>query len=119
MKTRSSLEICLPLVLCAAACVASLPMLILSLVWLTLGVCSIGYRSLRELPTEGISRQWLSGPRSIVLWFYHLAWWPWYMRFELREIAARTRLAIETSCRRMRRKGSLTASKQTPEHDDQ
>jgi hypothetical protein len=119
MKTRSSFEIRLPLVLFGVACLASPPTLILSLIWLTLGACSIGHHSLEELPAEGVPRQWLRGPRSIVLWFYHLAWWPWYMRFELREIAARTRLAIETSCRRMRRKGSLTASKQTPEHDDQ
>lgn len=119
MKTRSSLEICLPLVLCVAACLASLPTLILSLIWLTLGACSIGYRSLTELPSDGIPRRWLRGPRSVVLWFYHLVWWPWYMRFELREIAARARVAIETGCRRIRRKGSLTASKQWSDRDDQ
>ena len=91
MKTRSSFEICLPLVLCVAACLVSLPTLILTLIWLTLGAASIGYRSLAELPTDGIPRQWLRGPRSICLWFYHLTWWPWYMRAELREIAARIR----------------------------
>jgi hypothetical protein len=57
MKTRSSFEICLPLVLCVAACLVSLPTLILTLIWLTLGAASIGYRSLAELPTDGIPRQ--------------------------------------------------------------
>ncbi|MGF6725202.1 hypothetical protein P3T43_004573 [Paraburkholderia sp. GAS41] len=57
MKTRKSFEICLPLVLCVAACLVSLPTLILTLIWLTLGAASIGYRSLAELPTDGIPRQ--------------------------------------------------------------
>jgi hypothetical protein len=49
MQTRSSFEICLPLVLLILARCASLPILILSLIWLTLGVCSIGHHSLKEL----------------------------------------------------------------------
>lgn len=48
MKTRSSFEICLPLVVFGVACLASLPTLILSLLWLTLGACSVGHRSLEE-----------------------------------------------------------------------
>jgi hypothetical protein len=118
MKTRSSFEICLPLVLCVTACLASLPTLILSLVWLTLGACSIGHRSLDELPSIGIPRQWLHGPRSIVLWFYHLAWWPWYMRFELRAIAARAGEAIESGCRRVGRRWPARASKRSTDDDD-
>jgi hypothetical protein len=111
MKTRTSFEICLPLVLCVAACLASLPTLVLSIIWLTLGVCSIGHRPLEELPAEGVSRQWLRGPRTIVLWFYHLAWWPWYMRFELREIVARAGEAIESGCHQVGRKSSRRATK--------
>jgi hypothetical protein len=118
MKTRSSLEICLPLILCVVACLVSLPTLILSLIWLTLGACSIGHRSLEEFPADGIPRQWLRGPRSICLWFYHLAWWPWYMRFELREIAIRTREAIGSRYRRVRRNGSPHASKRGSDGDD-
>ncbi|MFL9993034.1 hypothetical protein PQR34_19430 [Paraburkholderia sediminicola] len=49
MKTRSSFEIGLPLVLLIVALCASLPILILSLIRLTLGVCSISHRSLKEL----------------------------------------------------------------------
>jgi hypothetical protein len=118
MKTRSSLEMCLPLVLCMAACLASLPTLILCLIWLTLGACSIGHRSLAELSADGIPRQWLHGPRSICLWVYHLAWWPWYMRFELREIFARAGEAIRSGYRRVRRHGSPRASKQRSDVQD-
>ena len=32
----------------------------------------------------------------LCLWFYHLAWWPWYIRVELRDIAARAAEAIES-----------------------
>ncbi|CAE6847414.1 hypothetical protein R70006_07398 [Paraburkholderia domus] len=118
MKTRSSLEICLPLFVFAVACLVSLPTLILALVWLTLGACSIGHHSLEELPTDGIQRQWLHGPRSICLWFYHLAWWPRYMRVELREIAARAGEAIESAYRRAGRKGAPRASRRRAAGDD-
>ncbi|SIO39485.1 hypothetical protein SAMN05444172_1583 [Burkholderia sp. GAS332] len=118
MKTRSSLEICLPLVLCVVACLVSLPTLIITLIWLTLGACSIGYRSLAEFPADGIPRRWLRGPRSICLWFYHLVWWPWYMRVELREIATRVGQAIESGYRRVVRKGPPRASKRSSDGDD-
>ena len=118
MKTRSSFEICLPLLLCVAACLASLPTLVFSLIWLTLGACSIGHRSLEELPADGIPRLWLRGPRSIVLWFYHLAWWPWYMRYELQGIAARAGEAIESGYRRVRHRKSLRAPKQKADGDE-
>jgi hypothetical protein len=75
-ENPSLLDICPPLVLCVSAWPASLPTLILALVWLTLGACWVGYRSLRELLTEGISSQWLSAPHRMVLQFYRLAWWP-------------------------------------------
>jgi hypothetical protein len=118
MKTRSSFEICLPLVVFGVACLASLPTLILSLLWLTLGACSVGHRSLEEFPADGIPRHWLHGPRSIILWLYHLAWWPWYMRVELREITARAGQAIESRYRRTVRKGSRRASKRSSDGDD-
>jgi hypothetical protein len=118
MKTRSSFEICLPLVLCVVACLMSLPTLILTLIWLTLGAASIGYRSLAELPTDGIPRQWLRGPRSICLWFYHLTWWPWYMRVELRGIAARFGQAIESGYRRLAPKERASNPKRGSDSDD-
>ena len=52
-------------------------------------MCSVGYRPLTEMPDAGVPRQWRHGPRSAVLWFYHLAWWPWYMRVDLHALAAR------------------------------
>ena len=96
----------------------SLPTLILTLIWLTLGAASIGYRSLAELPTDGIPRQWLRGPRSICLWFYHLTWWPWYMRVELRGIAARFGQAIESGYRRLAPKERASNPKRGSDSDD-
>jgi hypothetical protein len=98
MKTRSSLEICLPLVIGVALCLASLPTLVLTLIWLTIGVCSLGHLTLEQMPANGIPWQWFRGPRSVVLWIFHLAWWPWYMRFELKKIAARAREVIKSRC---------------------
>jgi hypothetical protein len=90
MKQRSSFELCLPLVVFATACAVSIPTLVIALAWLTAGVCSIGHRSLDSFPTDGIPRQWLRDSRRAGLWFYHLAWWPWYMRAELQAFAAWT-----------------------------
>lgn len=68
MKTRSSLEICLPLVLCVVGGVASLPTLVLCGIWVTLGVCSIGHHSLEELPAYGTSIQaWLRWIQHVLL----------------------------------------------------
>lgn len=99
MKTRSSFEICLPLVLCIAACLASTPTRIICLVWLTLGAISIGHRPFAQLPTDGISRKWLRGPRRVCLRIYHLAWWPWYMRAELAGIEVRMQVIVRSGCR--------------------
>lgn len=94
MKNRSSLEICLPIGIFFMASVLSIPTFIIAAVWMTIGVCSLGHRSLDQFPTEGIPQRWLRGPRRACLWFYHLAWWPWYMRSELHEFAGRSRRAI-------------------------
>ncbi|MGF6636492.1 hypothetical protein [Paraburkholderia sp. MM6662-R1] len=117
MKTRSPLEICLPLVILIVASLASLPTFIISVIWLTIGICSVGYRSLGELPDAGIPRQWLHGPRSAVLWFYHLAWWPWYMRFELHALAARIGQAIRKWWR-PDSSGSSAASRRNSDSDE-
>jgi hypothetical protein len=89
MKTRSALEICLPLALFVAACALSLPTLLIAVAWMTIGVISLGYRTLESFPTDGIRREWLRGYRGACLLFYHLAWWPWYMRTPLRDSADR------------------------------
>lgn len=95
MKTRSSLEICLPLVLFAVAAVVSVFTLILVTLWMTIGVCAIGHRPLGDFPVDGIPWRWRRGPRGVILWFYHLAWWPWYVRDDLNDFAARARKSFE------------------------
>lgn len=90
MKTRSTFEICLPFILFIAACALSLPSLVFAVAWMTVGVVSLGHRRLETFPKEGIRREWLKGYRGACLWFYHRAWWPWYMRSSLRHIAVRT-----------------------------
>jgi hypothetical protein len=97
MKKRSALEICLPLGLFVAACVLSLPTLLIAIVWMTIGVISLGHRTLETFPTDGISRKWLRGHRGACLMFYHLAWWPWYMRTPLRNSADRLGRRVFTS----------------------
>ena len=89
MKKRSALEICLPLALFVAACALSLPTLLIAIAWMTIGVISLGHRALESFPTDGIRREWLRGYRGACLMFYHLAWWPWYMRTPLRNSADR------------------------------
>jgi hypothetical protein len=83
MKTRSMFEICLPFALFVIACALSLPTLVLAVAWMTVGVVSLGHRSLESFPSTSVRREWLTGYRGACLWFYHLAWWPWYMRSQL------------------------------------
>lgn len=89
MKTRSAIEICLPLALFVAACALSLATLVIAITWMTIGVISLGHRDLESFPIVGIHRKWLKGCRGACLLFYHLAWWPWYMQTPLREGADR------------------------------
>jgi hypothetical protein len=91
MKTRSKFEICLPLTIFVIACAASIPTLIIAVAWMTIGVVALGHFRLESFPTDGIRREWLKGYRSACLWFYHLAWWPWYMRSSLKDFAIRIR----------------------------
>jgi hypothetical protein len=89
MRTRSALEICLPLVLFIAACASSLPTLVIAVAWMTIGVMSLGHRTLASFPTGGVPRKWLKGYGVACLWFYHLAWWPRYMKPSLQRFADR------------------------------
>lgn len=85
MRTRSTLEICLPLVLFVAACAFSLETRVIAIAWMTIGVVSLGHRTVESFPRDGINWRWLRGYRAACLMFYHLAWWPWYMRASLRD----------------------------------
>jgi len=111
MKQRSLFELCLPLAVFAAACALSVTTLVIALVWLTLGVCSIGYRRPDEFPVDGIPRQWLHDSRSACVWFYRIAWWPRYVRNELREIAAQISTVLHAAGLWPRRDTSLGRSK--------
>jgi hypothetical protein len=107
MKQRSSFEICLPLAVFAAACALSTTTCVIAILWMTVGVCSIGYRSLDEFPIDGISARWHAGFGRPCLWFYHLAWWPWYLRAELRAIAGRVSKILGANRRSTRGSGEF------------
>ncbi|WP_321845231.1 hypothetical protein [Paraburkholderia bannensis] len=94
MKTRSPLQLCAPMVIFALACSLSIATCVLACVWMTIGVCCLGYRRLDDFPADGIPRAWRQGLRGACLHFYHLAWWPWYMRNELRQLFRRVQGAI-------------------------
>jgi hypothetical protein len=55
MKTRLALEICLPLALFVAACALPLPTLLIAVTWMTIGVISLGYRTLESFPAAPLS----------------------------------------------------------------
>ncbi|MFM0699542.1 hypothetical protein [Paraburkholderia sediminicola] len=94
MKTRSPLILCLPLALFIAACVLSLPTFVVAVVWMTIGVMALGHRNFESFPSAGIRREWLRGYRSAFVWFYHLAWWPWYVRSSIRDTAGHIGAAL-------------------------
>jgi hypothetical protein len=89
MRNRSLFSICLPFGVFITACALSRFTLIVAVLWMTIGVISLGHRPLESFPSAGISRKWLRGYRSALVWFYHLAWWPWYMRASMQGVAHR------------------------------
>lgn len=95
MKSRSGVEICLPSIILGTACLASLPTLALALLWLFVGAVSVGHRDLESFPNDRVSCRWRTGARGWILWIYHIAWWPWYMRVEISRLldAAKARLS--------------------------
>jgi hypothetical protein len=86
MKARSPFEICAPLGIFVIACALSVPTLVIAIAWMSIGVCCLGYRTLTDFPADGVPHRWRHGTRGGCLLFYHLAWWPWYMRHELRDV---------------------------------
>ena len=103
MKSRSGVEISLPAMVLGTACLISLTTLVLALLWLFVGAGCIGHRDLESFPTEGVPRRWQKGVRGWLLWFYRLAWWPWYMRVELIHL-------VRTAKARMVSSGSILKS---------
>ncbi|NPT42818.1 hypothetical protein GNZ12_16170 [Paraburkholderia sp. 1N] len=94
MKTRSPLILCLPLALFFAACLLSLSTFVIAVVWMAIGVMALGHRTFESFPSTGIRQEWLRGYRSAFVWFYHLAWWPWYMRSPIRDTAGQMGAAL-------------------------
>jgi len=94
MKNRSPLTVCLPLELFIAACALSVPTFVIAVVWMTIGVMALGHRSLESFPSTGMRREWLRGYRAAFVWFYHLAWWPWYMRSSIRGVGGQIGAAL-------------------------
>lgn len=99
MKSRSGVEICLPAIVLGTACLLSLPTLVLALLWIIAGAVCLGHRDLKSFPSDRVPPRWQTGVRSGFLWFYHLAWWPWYMRVELGNLA---RTATSRLCKATR-----------------
>ncbi|KXU92115.1 hypothetical protein CR51_31265 [Caballeronia megalochromosomata] len=91
MKSRTGFEICLPILLFGAASVFSVPTLILAIVWMLIGTICLGHREFKSFPTDGFGLRWRAGKRGAILWFYHIAWWPWYMRADIAQITAKAR----------------------------
>jgi len=90
VSTRSPFEICAPLGIFVVACALSVPTIVIAIAWMTLGACCLGYLTLADFPTDGAPHRWRHGARGGCLLFYHVAWWPWYTRHELREFASQT-----------------------------
>jgi hypothetical protein len=97
MKARSPFSICWPLALFIVACLLSLPTFVIAVVWMTIGVIALGHRPLESFPPTGVHRKWLRGYRAACVWFYHLAWWPWYMRSSIRQIAGQIGASLHRS----------------------
>lgn len=76
---RSSWQIWLPAYIYLGANILSWQTSVISLVWIFIGVLLLGHRPLRRFPGMGLGPEWMHGIRAHVLWFYHVAWWPWYV----------------------------------------
>lgn len=94
MKTRSKLSLCTPLALFIAASLLSLSTFVIAIVWMTIGVIALGHRSFESFPSNGIGWRWLRGYRAAIVWFDHLARWPWYMRSSTRDVPGQIEAAV-------------------------
>ncbi|SAL51893.1 hypothetical protein AWB71_02832 [Caballeronia peredens] len=100
MKSRSGIEISLPAIILGTACLISVPTLMLALLWLFVGAACIGHRDLETFPTDGVPRRWRTGARGWILWIYHIAWWPWYMRAEISQLLLAVKARLSKHSRR-------------------
>lgn len=100
MKSRSGIEISLPAAILGTACLISLPTLVLALLWLFVGAVCIGHRDLESFPTDGVPSRWRTGARGWILWIYHIAWWPWYMRAEILQLLRTVKARLSKPSRR-------------------
>lgn len=91
MKSRTGFEICFPILLFGTACILSMPTFILAALWMLIGSICLGHREFKSFPTDGFVPRWRSGTRGAILWFYHIAWWPWYMRANIAQITVKAR----------------------------
>ena len=89
MQRRARFDVCLPAALFIVLCITSLPGLVVALSWMTVGMMTIGHRGLDSFPRIAPSIKWRSGYRSGCVWFYHIAWWPRYIRHEMYRVVRR------------------------------
>jgi hypothetical protein len=118
MKPRSGVEICLPAVLIALALLLSLSTRVLAVLWLFAGAVCVGHRHLDTFPNEDVPRRWRTGARGVILWVYHFAWWPWYMRFEIAHIASNAKTHLSRSKRRGKSDSSSESDADSRRGDD-
>lgn len=100
MQRRSAFDIWLPFAFFAVLCLTSIPGLIFALSWMTIGMMAIGHRGLDSFPRVEPDVRWRSGYRSAAVWFYHIAWWPWYVRRELTRWTKRILLPVAAAISR-------------------
>jgi hypothetical protein len=75
---------------------------------MSIGVCCLGYRTLADFPADGVPHRWRHGARGGCLLFYHLAWWPWYMRHELHDFVTQAK-ALFVRCNLLRDRHASTS----------
>lgn len=90
MRTHPKAELCLPLIVFAVFCAASIPTLIVALCWMMIGLIAIGHRSFESYRVIVREREWKNGYRAVIVGSYHIACWPTYTRKDLRRMIRRT-----------------------------
>jgi hypothetical protein len=117
VKSRSAVEICLPLAVLCIACACSVTTRLIAATWMGVGVACLGHRPLRDFPRDGIELRWQFGIRAWILWCFHMAWWPWYVRSGIAGAIGALRRWCPPVTRRSRR-GLYGESRVEPPKDD-
>jgi hypothetical protein len=84
MQRRTPFDIWLPIAAFALLCLSSIPGAIFALAWMTVGVMAVGHHGLARFPSVYPDSRWRTGYQCACVWFYHIAWWPWYSRMFIR-----------------------------------